>query len=842
MREHTMKIYFCNKKSIAFLLAVYLILFATKDSFVQISYADEELLPAKATETVEDLTVTTVEKVTLKNVKNPSKGKMKITFQEVEHADGYEITYATDKKFKKNKRVCMLTGTKKIIKNLPKNQTYYVHVRAYILDSSENKVYGAYSARKKIKITKGLTQVSPSAAVTTIRSCKITADNKVRIKVKAKNYVTSKDTYYYIFALRSYQNSISKALKPLAKKTKATSFSISVPLNQDTKKSVLQSKFVVAVKKSSGKYEMISKPKYITNPQKNALFHHEFPVAATKKGLQVNGDMLADAEDLGVNNTAINISLNDIIAEPSEQSQTYSIPFTYNGKTYWFRRSSVYGYDQLLNKMKEQDIVVTAILLLGWRDDLTYLITPSGRTPGHNYYTLNTSGKKARNHLEAAFTFLAKRYANDQSKQISNWILGNEVNSYGTWNYAGNIAFEKYVSLYADSYRLLYTSVKSMYSNARVYISLDHYWNYSMQGTVGGKQFLAAFSQALKQNGKIPFHIAYHAYPWPLTDPEFWKNKNGMVSGKEDSKIINMANLSVLTDYVKKHYGKKTRILLSEQGFNSVRYGKNIEKKQAAAMVYSYYVAEFDPMIDAFIMSRHIDHEVETAQGLYFGLWSTKSSTIQEWAYQKKYSWNIYKYMDSPRSKKATKFALAEIGTSKWKNIIPHFKASKFSSMPQKVKGKLAIVTGYSKTSSLSSNSWEAYGSTAYHTYQEKKLTIYRRSYDNINHLWGITQSFETPLDFSTDSYLTATVMLKGSASGKANVKLRFFSGDHVYDVKGTILAGTNIKIGTSLQKFKYRTSIDRIEITFEPYNTSGYQQSAYAVITDICQSSSITK
>lgn len=78
------------------------------------------------------------------------KGKIKVTFKKVTGAKGYEIRYATNKKFKKSKKVTV-KSPKATLKKLKKGKKYFVKVRAYKLNSASQKVYGAYS--KVVKIT-----------------------------------------------------------------------------------------------------------------------------------------------------------------------------------------------------------------------------------------------------------------------------------------------------------------------------------------------------------------------------------------------------------------------------------------------------------------------------------------------------------------------------------------------------------------------------------------------------------------------------------------------------------------------------------------------------------------
>lgn len=618
-------------------------------------------------------------KPTIKNIKNSKKSQMKITLKTSENIAGYEISYSTNKNASKNAILVETQKTSYTVKNLVQGKTYYVRVRTYNLDSTGGKIYSEYSKIKKIKIAKGLTEVKATSTSATIKSCKITSGSNVSVAVKTKDIIKSNDNYYYLFQLPSYKKSISKSANPLAQAIKGTSLTFETPLNLNTSSSLLYSKFVVAIKVKSG-YKIISKAKYITNPQDIATFTYAFPQAPTKKGLQINASMLNDVNELGVKNSAFNIPLDMIIAAPGENNYRSGIDYEYNGETYWFRKGMISAYDSLFRKLERQDIVVTAIVLLGWRDDLTYLITPSAREEGHYYYNFNTSDQNARKQLEATFSFLAERYASDDGNgKVVNWIIGNEINSFDAWNYAGTTSLSKHTQLYADSYRLAYTALTSVYSNARLYISLDQCWNTSNSTTFSAKAFLDKFASTIKDYGNIKWNIAYHAYPSPLTNPRFWKNSNGLSQNSADSPVISIYNIKVLTDYVKKHYGSGTRIILSEQGFTSAQpYG---EKVQAAAMAYSYYLAEFNPMIDAFILSRHVDNIAETKDGLNLGLWTNTPGQVEE-AYQKKYAWDVYKYMDTPSSTQATKFALKIIGTSSWKKIIPKYKANKFSSMP----------------------------------------------------------------------------------------------------------------------------------------------------------------
>lgn len=96
-----------------------------------------------------------VGRATVKRLKNLKGKKLKVTIKGVSGADGYQIVYARNAKFKKGKKSVFTARKSKKLSGLKKGKTYYVKVRAYVIDSSGAKVYGKYSKVKKIKYRAG---------------------------------------------------------------------------------------------------------------------------------------------------------------------------------------------------------------------------------------------------------------------------------------------------------------------------------------------------------------------------------------------------------------------------------------------------------------------------------------------------------------------------------------------------------------------------------------------------------------------------------------------------------------------------------------------------------------
>ena len=90
--------------------------------------------------------------VPLTTVRNVKGRRIYLKWKKVAGAKGYQLQYATSKKFKA-KKTKSTTKTKYTVKKLKKKKTYYMRVRAYTL-SNGKKVYGKWSAIKKVKVRK----------------------------------------------------------------------------------------------------------------------------------------------------------------------------------------------------------------------------------------------------------------------------------------------------------------------------------------------------------------------------------------------------------------------------------------------------------------------------------------------------------------------------------------------------------------------------------------------------------------------------------------------------------------------------------------------------------------
>ena len=84
--------------------------------------------------------------------KNQKKCKVKVTWKKVSNILGYQIQYATNKKFKKAKKKTV-KSTSVTLRKLKKKKTYFIRIRAYKMADGK-KVYGKWSSVKKVKVKK----------------------------------------------------------------------------------------------------------------------------------------------------------------------------------------------------------------------------------------------------------------------------------------------------------------------------------------------------------------------------------------------------------------------------------------------------------------------------------------------------------------------------------------------------------------------------------------------------------------------------------------------------------------------------------------------------------------
>ena len=584
-----------------------------------------------------------------------------------EKASEYKITYKLNKGKNNTANPKTYTSVDEIKFKKPTRSGY--HFVGWYTDSKYKNQISVIEKGSEGSLTlyaKWTKEISPSAKAASLDYVKGTKANTITVSATVSNYVKSSDGYYYLVYVDSNSGKVKKTVGKVKKPEKAKG-KITFKLNISGHPEYAQGKFAIGIKKSKSAYSVISPKSYVSNPEKLSTNTAAYFVPGTKKGIQVTD--INELTDTKSKTVFFNLYISDLMRKDSGV-ETYK----YNGKTYHF--NGLYGYVYLVQQCNAKGIQVTAQISIDRNVSTQSLITGNSPYAETAYYGWNTDNSTTRQTMEAMFAYLGEKFGKNNC-YISNWILGNEVNSASGYYYVGNVSFSKFISMYSEAFRCLYNAVKSSRGSSKVFICLDNCWNQKNAFTIcySARSTLESFAAKISDMQKdVNWNLAYHAYNQPLSDSQFWSGVNASMftSDANTTTFITMRNIQTLTDYVKNRFGSNTRIILSEQGFSSTYGG---QANQAAAIALAYYKAACNPMIDAFIIRSYKDEAHEVAQGLAMGLKDANG--------KKKTSYNVFKNMDSSNSLKYTEKVLkSQVGN--WKSLIPGYSTGKISSMYRK--------------------------------------------------------------------------------------------------------------------------------------------------------------
>lgn len=584
-----------------------------------------------------------------------------------EKASEYKITYKLNKGKNNTANPKTYTSEDEIKFKKPTRSGY--HFVGWYTDSKYKNQISVIEKGSEGSLTlyaKWTKEISPSAKAASLDYVKGTKANTITVSATVSNYVKSSDGYYYLVYVDSNSGKVKKTVGKVKKPEKAKG-KITFKLNISGHPEYAQGKFAIGIKKSKSAYSVISPKSYVSNPEKLSTNTAAYFVPGTKKGIQATD--INELTDTKSKTVFFNLYISDLMRKDSGV-ETYK----YNGKTYHF--NGLYGYVYLVQQCNAKGIQVTAQISIDRNASTQSFITGNSPYAETAYYGWNTDNSTTRQTMEAMFAYLGEKFGKNNC-YISNWILGNEVNSASGYYYVGNVSFSKFISMYSEAFRCLYNAVKSSRGSSKVFICLDNCWNQKNAFTIcySARSTLESFAAKISDMQKdVNWNLAYHAYNQPLSDSQFWSGANASMftSDANTTTFITMRNIQTLTDYVKNRFGSNTRIILSEQGFSSTYGG---QANQAAAIALAYYKAACNPMIDAFIIRSYKDEAHEVAQGLAMGLKDANG--------KKKTAYNVFKNMDSSNSLKYTEKVLkSQVGN--WKLLVPGYSTGKISSMYRK--------------------------------------------------------------------------------------------------------------------------------------------------------------
>jgi len=329
-----------------------------------------------------------------------------------------------------------------------------------------------------------------------------------------------------------------------------------------------------------------------------------------------------------------------------------------------------------------------------------------------------------------------------------------------------------------------------------------------------GKKVLDAAAASLSRLGlgNGTWCIAYHPYNADLLNPSI-VSKHWTVTGKTSTRIISMRNLKVLTRYVKKNFGRNCRVLLSEQGYSSVRS----RKEQARSVALAYYIAQSDPMVDALIYHRQVDHLLEVKTGAAFGLYTTQG---EENADTKKDSWYAYKYAGTTKKTKYNTYA------AKWARKLTGSKAKRtirLSTGKLKAAGSLALKQNLTEGA-------RGFGALTGMGFQQGACILTHDGSRNANIPWGVIR--DGTFSAKKNRKFVFSISVFGASNNRYKVLLQLYSGSKkIFEAGKGLRCGTAYLLSADLKLWKYRNRITSYKIQILPDGGTWMDVPAFAQI-----------
>lgn len=474
--------------------------------------------------------------------------------------------------------------------------------------------------------------------------------------------------------LQPWQSVVASNFTTVLARTNGGDFALQLP-RFNSGRDRLFSSFLALGEATDGKLVPLGQRRFAEITAELSLHQVPFPIAASKKGLQV--ERVDDAIALGVQHAALNVNFSQMLAR---SGTTNGLPWPIDGHTVWFRPSYLESLDRQILPLSKASNVISLILLAYASGDAAQdaiLLHPGYvKSAPNKLGAFNTTTAEGALHFRACFEVLADRYARPGTNhaRVANFILGNEVNSHWFWANMGRVSMEEFAEDYLRTARVAATALRRISSSARLYLSLEHHWNIRYPGgdaqqAFAGRPFLDYFNRRAQEEGDFEWHLAFHPYPENLFEPRTWKDRSATTN--TETPRITFKNIELLPRYLRQpallHRGQPRRVILSEQGFHNPA-GPDGELWQAAAYAYAYTkVAHLDG-IDSFILHRHIDHPHEG--GLNLGLRRRPAPGADPLGLEtKKPIYDVFRLADTPAWRGAFEFALPVIGIQQWEDL-----------------------------------------------------------------------------------------------------------------------------------------------------------------------------
>lgn len=331
----------------------------------------------------------------------------------------------------------------------------------------------------------------------------------------------------------------------------------------------------------------------------------------------------------GVKQSRFDVSLPAFV---SLTEQDGTIPFRFEGRTYYFYRKALENLEQNMAGFEVNTLILlNAPRLFNSKKEKNLLdicIHPRYEwdNPGAFISAFNMTTEAGQQVYGAFVEFLAERYTRTDKKygRVGGVIISNEINLQDSWGNVGEMPVDDYVEEYIEAMRLAWLCGRKHYDHFRVYVSLANNWNELHENPLRlyhGRDVIDVLGRLSERDGQFPWNVAFHPYPESWL-PDFWNDRRALFN--YSTPRITYKNMEVLEAYLAQpqllYRGVPRRIIFSEQGFNSEKGPlRDLQEKQAAAgYVLEYMKARRMKTVD--MMANHATVDNPHEFGLNLGI------------------------------------------------------------------------------------------------------------------------------------------------------------------------------------------------------------------------------
>ena len=468
--------------------------------------------------------------------------------------------------------------------------------------------------------------------------------------------------------------------------------------------------YVLAYEDDIGGFIPATNYAYISNPDILAPNTYDYPEVKSKKGLDIT--LFADAQLLGASHTVIKVPINEYLTQDTANSTVYRS----GGSAYHFDKNKTALLDHMVKTYSDAGIRVYIQLMLTKRcegqPEYLYFADAGDKA---EYYALNVYSKQACDTLYAFVSYLAERYTSENRVGFcGSYILGSEVNSNRYTNSAGPMSVSEYTEAYAAALRIVDNALRSVYSNARVYVSVANNFNKpSYDGSADSTldysvmDFCSHLSNKIKDGGDIPWRLSVDPYNIDRGKADFKDAEGSEYS--YDARYITMDNINIITSLFSQpaymYNGQRRPIIIGEISYPCGGNTEEEQKAQAAAYSLAYYKAEANEQIEAIIYAQQTDSASdERNAGLY-----TRANGTENDADTQKSIYRVFRYIDTDYSNVITEPYLSYYGLTTWGEAVSGYSLSQptrryvisgsgISDTPDLKNTSLVRITDFNKT------------------------------------------------------------------------------------------------------------------------------------------------